>query len=118
VAGLWLGVGRRAGAAWVECVNRRGRWAQWAHWRGDATDWAYVDSNMHAKGPYREVLDWLADQVDRLDEHARELTEQAEQNRLSPEEIEARNRGIVEARAWLAEQLAHALTARGMALAA
>jgi hypothetical protein len=52
---------------------------------------------MHAKGPYREVLDWLTDQVDRLDEHARELTEQAEQKLLSPEEIEARSRGIVEA---------------------
>jgi hypothetical protein len=77
-----------------------------------------VESNTHTKGPYREVLDWLTEQVDRLDEHARELTEQAEQLLLSPEELEARSRGISEAHAWLAEQLAQALTARGMALAA
>ena len=77
-----------------------------------------MESNTHPKGPYREVLDWLTEQVDRLDEHARELSEQAELHSLSPEEIEARARGIVEAHAWLAEQLAQALTARGMALAA
>ena len=78
----------------------------------------YVDSNSQLKGPYREVLDWLTEQVDRLDEHARELVEQAEQHLLSSDEIEARGRGIVEAHAWLAEQLAQALQARGMALAA
>lgn len=77
-----------------------------------------VDSNTQMKGPYREVLDWLTEQVDRLDEHARELTEQAEQHLLSADEIKARSRGIVEAHAWLAEQLTQALKARGMALAA
>ncbi|CAB4734990.1 unannotated protein [freshwater metagenome] len=77
-----------------------------------------VDSNTQTKGPYREVLDWLTEQVDRLDDHARELTEQTEQQLLSPDEIETRSRGIVEARAWLAEQLAQALQARGTALAA
>jgi len=77
-----------------------------------------VDSNTQTKGPYREVLDWLTEQVDRLDDHARELTEQTEQQLLSPDEIETRRRGIVEARAWLAEQLAQALQARGTALAA
>ena len=73
-----------------------------------------VDSNTQTKGPYREV----PEQVDRLDDHARELTEQTEQQLLSPDEIETRSRGIVEARAWLAEQLAQALQARGTALAA
>ena len=73
---------------------------------------------MTAKGPYREVLDWLAAQVDRLDEHARELGEQAEQRLLSPSELEARSRAIVDAHAWLADQLAQALAARGMPLAA
>ncbi|MSV88665.1 MAG: hypothetical protein F2754_00890 [Actinobacteria bacterium] len=77
-----------------------------------------MDSNTQTKGPYREVLDWLTEQVDRLDDHARELTEQTEQQLLSPDEIETRSRGIVEARAWLAEQLAQALQARGTALAA
>lgn len=68
--------------------------------------------------PYREVLDWLTAQVERLDAHTRELATLAETGQLSPAEVDARSRAIVEAHAWLADQLAQALSARGIPLAA
>lgn len=68
--------------------------------------------------PYREVLDWLTAQVERLDAHARELTALAESGQLSAPEIDARSRALVDAHAWLADQLAQALAARGIPLAA
>ena len=96
-------------------MGRSDRRAHVAPWRTEV--WV-VEQNTSAKGPYREVLDWLAAQVDRLDEHARELAEQAEQRTLSAAEVEVRSRDIVDAHAWLADQLAQALVARGMPLAA
>jgi hypothetical protein len=77
-----------------------------------------VEQNTTANRPYREVLDWLAAQVERLDAHARDLAQMVEDGRLTAPEIEARSRAIVDAHAWLADQLAQALAARGIPLAA
>ena len=77
-----------------------------------------MEQNTTATRPYREVLDWLAAQVERLDAHARDLAEMVDSGRLTPTEVETRSRAIVDAHAWLADQLAQALAARGIALAA
>jgi hypothetical protein len=70
------------------------------------------------KGPYREVLDWLVEQVDRLEAHALELAAHAERGELDQQAITARRAAIAQAHEWLAEQLAAALQARGMRVAA
>lgn len=77
-----------------------------------------MDTATAPQRPYREVLDWLTAQVERLDAHTRELAALAESGQLTPAEVDARSRAIVEAHAWLADQLAQALSARGIALAA
>ncbi len=77
-----------------------------------------MEQTARVKGPYREVLDWLTAQVDRLDEHAQELAREAQADGVSGAEFAARNQAIVDARAWLADQLEQALTARGLSLAA
>jgi hypothetical protein len=66
------------------------------------------------KGPYREVLDWLIDQIDRLEVHSEELAAEAEQGTVDPAVIAARRTAITQAHDWLAEQLRQALVARGM----
>jgi hypothetical protein len=77
------------------------------------------ESTAHmAKGPYREVLDWLVEQVDRLDEHLKELVDDAERGAADEPTIEARRAAITQAHEWLADQLKHALQARGMQIAA
>ena len=66
------------------------------------------------KGPYREVLDWLVDQIERLDAHSEELAAEAERGEVDPAVIAARSAAITQAHDWLAEQLRQALIARGM----
>jgi hypothetical protein len=66
------------------------------------------------KGPYREVLDWLIDQIDRLEAHSEELALEAERGQVDPTVITARRTAIAQAHDWLAEQLRQALIARGM----
>ncbi len=75
-----------------------------------------MEQQTHAKGPYREVLDWFVAQIDRLDDHARQIDANAD--RLTAEELDAQRRAIVQAHEWLADQLADALHKRGMAIAA
>jgi hypothetical protein len=66
------------------------------------------------KGPYREVLDWLIDQIDRLEAHSEELAAEAERGEIDQTVIAARRTAITQAHDWLAEQLRQALVARGM----
>jgi hypothetical protein len=66
------------------------------------------------KGPYREVLDWLVDQIERLETHSEELAAEAERGEVDPNVIAARRAAITQAHDWLAEQLRQALVARGM----
>jgi hypothetical protein len=84
----------------------------------ESTEGSFVEQNTHAKGPYREVLDWLAAQIEQLDAHEHELEAKAAQHAIDPAELEARRASIANAHAWLADQLEQALVARGMALAA
>jgi hypothetical protein len=66
------------------------------------------------KGPYREVLDWLIEQIDRLEAHSEELAAEAERGEVDRAAIAARRAAITQAHDWLAEQLRQALVARGM----
>jgi hypothetical protein len=66
------------------------------------------------KGPYREVLDWLIEQIDRLEAHSEELAAEAERGEVDQAAIAARRTAISQAHGWLAEQLRQALIARGM----
>jgi hypothetical protein len=66
------------------------------------------------KGPYREVLDWLIEQIDRLEAHSEELAAEAERGEVDQAAIAARRTAITQAHDWLAEQLRQALVARGM----
>ena len=75
-----------------------------------------MDPHLTPKRPYRELLDWFAAQVDRLDDHARQVAAHAD--RLSEAELAAQHRALAEAYAWLADQLAQALAQRGMQAAA
>lgn len=70
------------------------------------------------KGPYREVLDWLVDQIERLEEHRAQLAEEAARGELDPQTVAARQAAIAQAHDWLADQLRQALLVRGMHLAA
>ena len=63
------------------------------------------------KGPYRELLDWLLDQLDRLEAHDAELA----QTRVEPM---VRVAAVCEAHRWLSTQLRDALEARGLSVAA
>jgi hypothetical protein len=63
------------------------------------------------KGPYRELVDWLLDQLDRLEAHDAQLAE----TKVEPL---ARVAAVVEAHRWLSTQLRDALEARGLSLAA
>lgn len=75
-----------------------------------------MEQQTHAKGPYRQVLDWLAAQIERLDEHERQV--EANAATMTPEELAAQRRALAQAHEWLADQLADALHQRGMAAAA
>jgi hypothetical protein len=66
------------------------------------------------KGPYREVLDWLVDQIERLDAHSEQLAVEAERGEVDEAAIAVRRAAIAQAHAWLADQLRQALVARGM----
>ena len=69
-------------------------------------------------GPYREVLDWLVEQIERLDAHRVQLELEAERGEVSPADFVSRQAAIEQAHDWLADQLRQALVARGMQLAA
>jgi hypothetical protein len=77
-----------------------------------------MDDRSSPKGPYREVLDWLAAQLERLDALAVDLAAQAAAGSLSEQEVQSRRELMADARRWLAEQLADALAARGLTVAA
>jgi hypothetical protein len=66
------------------------------------------------KGPYREVLDWLVEQIDRLEAHRVDLALEAEQGTIDQAVLAARKAAITQAHDWLADQLRQALVARGM----
>jgi hypothetical protein len=66
------------------------------------------------KGPYREVLDWLVEQIDRLEAHSEQLAAEAERGEIDEPTLAARRRAIAQAHGWLEEQLRQALVARGM----
>ena len=66
------------------------------------------------KGPYREVLDWLIEQIDRLEVHSEELAAEAARGEVDQAALAARRLAITQAHDWLAEQLRQALVARGM----
>lgn len=70
------------------------------------------------KGPYREVLDWLLDQLERLEEHRAQLEAEAARGEVDPGTLAARQEAITKAHDWLADQLREALVVRGMHLAA
>lgn len=72
------------------------------------------DKRAAGRGPYREVLDWLAEQLERLDEHNRTIAEQAAAGEVDDEVLTSQQEAVAEAREWLADQLAVALEARGM----
>jgi hypothetical protein len=72
------------------------------------------DKRAAGKGPYREVLDWLAEQLERLDEHNRTLEARAAAGEVDDEVLGTQHDAVAEAREWLADQLAMALEARGM----
>jgi hypothetical protein len=82
----------------------------------DRADVQVVDQTVThlPKGPYREVLDWLVDQIERLDAHSEQLAAEAERGEVDQETINARRAAISHAHAWLADQLRQALVARGM----
>lgn len=70
------------------------------------------------KGPYREVLDWLVEQIERLEEHRAQLEAEAAHGELDERTLAARQAAITQAHDWLAGQLRQALVVRGMHLAA
>src|SRR5690606_4951454 len=70
------------------------------------------------KGPYREVLDWLVEQIERLDAHREQLEAEAARGELDAQTLSARQTAIAQAHDWLADQLRQALLVRGMHLAA
>jgi hypothetical protein len=70
------------------------------------------------QGPYREVLDWLVEQIERLDAHRVQLAAEAERGEVEPTELAGRQAAIEQAHDWLADQLRQALVVRGMQLAA
>ncbi|HEX7097515.1 MAG TPA: hypothetical protein VF183_16645 [Acidimicrobiales bacterium] len=70
------------------------------------------------KGPYREVLDWLVEQIERLEAHRAELEAEAARGALDAGTLAARLAAIAHAHDWLADQLRQALVLRGMRLAA
>jgi hypothetical protein len=75
-----------------------------------------VDQHLTPKRPCRDLLDWFATQVDRLDEHARQVDAHAD--RLTAAELAAQHRALTEAYGWLADQAAQALAQRGLPAAA
>jgi hypothetical protein len=78
----------------------------------------HTSAGMHASGPYREVLDWLVEQIERLDAHRVQLELEAERGEVAPADYVGRQAAIEQAHDWLADQLRQALVARGMQLAA
>jgi hypothetical protein len=62
------------------------------------------------------LLDWFAAQVERLDDHARQVAAHAD--RLGEAELAVQNVALADAYVWLADQLARALAERGVAVAA
>lgn len=70
------------------------------------------------KGPYREVLDWLVEQIERLETHREQLEAEAARGELDADTVAARQAAITQAHDWLADQLRQALVVRGMQLAA
>ena len=63
------------------------------------------DKRAGGRGPYREVLDWLAEQLERLDAHNRTLVERAAAGDVDDAVIDSQREAVAEAREWLADQL-------------
>ncbi len=63
-----------------------------------------------AQGPCRDLLDWLTDQVSVLHAHTRRI----EEDGGDPDELDL----VDDAHRWLNRQLAEALEARGVPIAA
>ena len=64
------------------------------------------------KGVCRQLLDWLIEQIEILDQHIESMADAAGD---SHEEVELIDRQLRDAREWLCQQLTDALEARGIA---
>jgi hypothetical protein len=66
------------------------------------------------KGVCRQLLDWLVEQIEILDQHVEKVSDAAAG---STEVVDLLERQQREAREWLCQQLSDALAARGIAAA-
>jgi hypothetical protein len=73
-----------------------------------------VENMIAEKGVCRQLLDWLVDQIEILDQHVERVSDIAG---TSNEVVDLLDRQQREAREWLCQQLAGALEARGIAAA-
>ena len=64
------------------------------------------------KGVCRQLLDWLIEQIEILDQHIESMAEAAGD---SGEVVDLLDRQLRDAREWLCQQLRDALEARGIA---
>jgi len=69
-----------------------------------------VQNMMMEKGVCRQLLDWLIEQIEILDQHIANMSGGPGGSR----EVEEIDRQLRDAREWLCEQLMHALEARGI----
>ncbi len=63
------------------------------------------------KGACRQLLDWLIEQIEILDQHIESVADAAE---ASGEVVDLIDRQLRDAREWLCQQLTDALEARGI----
>lgn len=82
-------------------------------WRRHAVDLP-VESMITEKGVCRQLLDWLVEQIEILDQHVERMSGAAA---LSSEVVDLLDRQQREAREWLCQQLTDALEARGIVAA-
>ena len=69
-----------------------------------------VQNMMMEKGVCRQLLDWLIEQIEILDQHIANMSAGPGGSR----EVEEIDRQLRDAREWLCEQLMNALEARGI----
>jgi hypothetical protein len=81
--------------------------------RLDAVDWR-VQNMITEKGACRQLLDWLVEQIEVLDQHVERMSDVAAGSSQVDDLLDRQQR---EAREWLCQQLADALEARGIVAA-
>ena len=70
-----------------------------------------VQNLMMEKGVCRQLLDWLIEQIEILDQHIDSMAGETGESR---EVVEILDRQLRDAREWLCQQLMDALEARGI----